>query len=74
MKRELNPQATFRKRLAQYLDYMGSPASGSDVLKFSFLSKGEDNELEEVIGLVQNRIESSPHKSEQPITGQPPVV
>lgn len=58
MKSELTPQAMFHKRLAQYLDYMGAPTSSSDVLKFSFLSNGEDDELEEVVCLVQAENES----------------
>jgi hypothetical protein len=58
VKHQLNPQATVRDYLAQYLDYMGSPGRGSDVVKISFVSEGRDNELDEGVFLVQIRKES----------------
>lgn len=47
----------FPQRLAQYLSYMGSSAQESEILKFSFqfLSDGNDEELNELMGLVQKQ-------------------
>lgn len=47
----------FRERLVQYLNYMGSCARESDILNvsFQFLSDGNDEELNELMGLVQKQ-------------------
>jgi hypothetical protein len=67
MKVELDPQGTFRRCLNQYLDYTDSSGRGSDILKVSFqtLSKGKDHQVEEVVGLIQNRMESRSSKREK---------
>jgi hypothetical protein len=65
MRVELGPQGTFQECLDQYLDYKGS-SGGSDILKVSFqtLSKDKDRQVEEVVGLIQNRMEPTSSRSE----------
>jgi hypothetical protein len=64
---ELDPQGTFRACLDQYLNYTSSSDRGSDILKVSFqtLSKDKDQQVEEVVGLVQNRMEPGSAKREE---------
>jgi hypothetical protein len=67
MEVELGPQGTFRECLDLYLDYTGPHGRGSDILKVSFqtLSKGKDHQVEEVVGLIQNRIASTWSRTEE---------
>jgi hypothetical protein len=58
VKHQLDSQGMFRECFVQYLDYMGSSESGSDVVKISFLFEGQDNALEEGVCLMQIRNES----------------
>ena len=55
MENHLDAPGVFHECLARYMDYMGLSGPESGLLKVQFLSKGEKNELDEVMGLVQGR-------------------
>jgi hypothetical protein len=57
MENDLDPPGMFRECLAQYVSYMGLSGRESDILKvsFQFLSKRNDYELDEFMGLIQNQ-------------------